>query len=188
MDSQDVDELFAWATAHNLNHVVVFHNQLQALLFEKCRELEPGDPHVRHTIELYRNLNAANALLLVVAYLEELLLLLWTRHLPRAELAESSSIDRYKPLFRKLGVDVGSTRCWITITDAVLVRHCILHANGRVSFMRNADAFQSCVARYADALSVHSDRLVVTPQFLRTVVQAVWDFREELLRRQSATS
>lgn len=76
--SQLEADLFRWMLNRNLNHIVLFHNGLQALLREKLNAPELLDePIARKTIELYDKMNSANSLLIALGFLEEMLVLFW---------------------------------------------------------------------------------------------------------------
>jgi hypothetical protein len=168
--------------SHNLNYLVAFHNDTQALLHEKRQIVATAKtPHVRHTLDQYRLITSANSLLLLLAYVEEMLLLLWRRTFPGHDLPKGTGVDRYKSLFPELGIQFEALTCWRILKDAICVRHCVLHANGRVSLMRNAEAVRACIARHSTELSVKQDRVVITPEFLRSAVDATWQLQETLL-------
>ena len=180
--SQLEADLFRWMLNHNLNHIVLFHNGLQALLREKLNTPDSlDDPVARTTIELYDKMNSANSLLIALGFLEEMLVLFWRRQLTGDTIPVGSSLDRYKPLLRKLGVNLGSLPCWAVLQDAVQIRHCLLHANGRVSLMRNADEIRACIRRSAGGLEEHLDRVTVTSVFLQQCVVAIRELRNEML-------
>ncbi len=185
--SQLEAELFRWMLNHNLNHIVLFHNGLQALLREKLNTPESlDDPVARTTIELYDKMNSANSLLIALGFLEEMLVLFSRRQLPGDTIPVGSSIDRYKPLLRKLGVDLGLLPCWAVLQDAVKIRRCLLHANGCVSLMRDADEIRACIRRYDGGLEEHLDRVTVTSVFLQKCVVAIRELRNEMLNGLTA--
>jgi hypothetical protein len=80
-----------------------------------------------------------------------------------------------------LGVDLGSLPCWTVLQDAVKIRHCLLHANGRVSLMRDAEEIRACIRRYDSGLEEHLDRVTVTSVFLQQCVVAIRELRNEML-------
>jgi len=180
-------DLFRWMLNHNLNHIVLFHNGLQALLREKLNAPESLDePIARNTIELYDKMNSANSLLIALGFLEEMLVLFWRRQLPGDVIPAGSSIDRYKPLLHKLGVELGVLACWAVLQDAVKIRHCLLHTNGRVSYMRDADEIRACIRRHHGGLEEHLDRVTVTSVFLQRCVVAIRELRDEMTKGLTA--
>lgn len=183
------DEFFAWALNHNVNHVVVFHNVLQSLLREKLRSPDAADdPVVPDTIQLYDKMNSANSLLLLLGLFEEILVLFWKRRRQGEPIPAGTSINRYKPLLRKLGLDLGAPRAWRVLRDAANIRHCLLHANGRVSLMKEPDRIRACMVRYPGGLEEHLDRVHVTSVFLRECVGAIRDPQSEMLNGLTAHS
>ena len=175
-------ELLQWMLTHNLNYLVEFHNDAQALLREKRRTgVVAKSPPARHAIDQYRLITSGNSLLLVLAYVEEMLLLFWRKTFIGQNLPNGTGVDRYKPLFAKLEIDLGGLSHWRILKDATSIRHCVLHANGRVSLMRRPEAIRACVARHGSELSIKQDRVVITPEFLRLAVNATWELQEALL-------
>ncbi len=182
MPSQLEAELFRWMLNHNLNHIVLFHNSLQSLLREKLNTPEVADdPVLRSTIELYDKMNSANSLLIALGFLEEMLVLFWQRRLSDKAIPRGSSIDRYKPLLHKLGLDLGLP-CWAVLQDAIKIRHCLLHANGHVSLMKNPGEIRACIKRHHDGLEEQLGRIVVTSIFLQRCVSAIRELRNEMLK------
>ena len=177
----DADEMLRWGLHHNLRYLVTFHNVVQELLREKREAPElQGEVRPKNVLELYEVLNTANMLLLALGHLEEMLILFWKRRMGTNRHPTGDGISRYKPLLDSLGVDVGRTPCWAVLQDAYRVRHCLLHANGRVSFMRESLSMRSCLARHTGALEERLDRLVVTPVFLQRCVVAIEDLRDAM--------
>lgn len=175
--------MFEWALDHNLNNLIQFHNVVRALLAEKINDDDGGIDHgVKHTLRRYQEVNAANALLLLIGYLEEMLLLLWRRtwSVPLPE--HHTSIDRYKPLLVEAGINLGTFADWVILKDAMRVRHCILHSNSRLSLLRDPDDMRGCLKRYPDGLTLQLDRVVVTSQFLKICVDATRNTRDSLVR------
>ena len=133
---------------------------------------------------LFDRMNAANSLLIGIAYVEELLILLWRWRFRSEPVPKGSSIKRYKPLLRALGLNAETLSCWATVQDAYKIRNCLLHANGRVSFMRDSEELRACIRRHQGALDERHDRVVVTSQFLRHFVHAARELRDRMLEAQ----
>jgi len=191
---------FRWGLQHNLNYYIRFHNVLKGYLGELRREPEiKDDSAALETLKLYENLNASNTLLLTLAYLEEMLILFWQRVFPTKPLPSGGKkrrgnrtgkstcgekryggIDRYKPMFNKLGLNLGTMESWSRLKDATRIRHCLLHTNGRLSLMRHPEKIQAIVDRN-EGLEVNLDRVRVTPVFLKSSVDALHQLREVML-------
>ena len=135
---QSEADFFGWMLKHNLDHIVRFHNGLQALLGEKLDAPKAvDDPMLRSTIELYDKMNSANSLLVALGFLEEMLVLFWRRQFPGEDIPNGrSSIERYQRLLDALGLNLGTMPAWSVLRDATKIRHCLLHANGRISLMK----------------------------------------------------
>ena len=185
-DPEQFDQdLTRWALRVNLDLVVQFHNTLQGLLSGAVNEAgEAVRQSERETIRRFDQMNAANSLLISLAYVEELLPIVWKRQRHGEPLPSGTSIRRYKPLFQDLGLNLRALACWQVLTDAYAVRHCVLHANGRISYMRDPSVILACVRRHRPDLSERQDRVVVSSGFLRKCVSAIRDFRDLLLDAQ----
>lgn len=61
------------------------------------------------------------------------------------------------------------------------MRNCLLHANGRISLMRDPDEMRACITRHPRALDVDLDRVRVTSVFLQRCVVAIRELREQML-------
>lgn len=71
--------------------------------------------------------------------------------------------------------------CCAYMLKATLVRHCLLHANGRLSFMISPPEHEirAIVQEYPGELFIrHKDRLVVDAGFVRRFVDEVRNFRD----------
>lgn len=180
-------DLFRWVSDFNLNHIVRFHNRVQALLEDSLPAAGSLDePIARPTIELYDKMNSANSLLIALAFLEEMLALFWRRRFPGVDIPERTTIDRYKPLLHDLRVDLGSSSCWAVVRDALTIRNCLLHANGRVSLTRRSVNIRPCIARYPGELEINLDRVRVTSFFLQRCIVAIRELREQMLNGLAA--
>lgn len=128
----------AWAEI-NLSHLVGFYKAVRALLKEKLQSPDIAkDPALKSTLGLYDVMNAGNTLLVALAWFEEMLYHVWKdRHPGKRPPKKGSMTERYKPLLKDLGVDLAGGTSWSVLKDAEKIRHCLLHANGRISLMRN---------------------------------------------------
>ena len=179
-------DIFHWALNYNLNYIVLFHNGVRALLKEKLQDPEwHEDRQVQDTLEHFDKMNSANSLLVTLAFLEEMLIICWRKKLPGDAQPKGSAIDRYKRLLKSLGRNPGALSCWATLQDSYKVRHCLLHANGRLSFMKQPAAMRSCIERNSEGLCEDLDRLVVNSFFLEQCVKAVGELRDEMLKALS---
>jgi hypothetical protein len=171
-------QLFKFAMAHNLSEIVRFNNFVRSNLAEHFRTKQ-GRAFEQSVLENYDNHLACNTFLMAYSYFEEYLFLVWKQRAKRTERARGFSIDRYEPVLKQLGVD-RKHPSWAFFEKATAVRHCLLHANGRLSFMKkpSKDQIRAIVRKYPDDLSVKGgDRLVVKVPFTRRVVDEIRAFQ-----------
>ena len=178
-------EFFRLMLSYNLDHIVRFHNSLQALLREKLNAEAADDPMLQSTIELYDKMNSANSLLTALGFLDEMLILFWRRCFPGVPIPASSKSrsmkKRYEDLWNQLGVHLETMPCWEVLRDAMKIRHCLLHANGRIEFMKDPNDIRACIKRYPNALDENLDRVIVTSHFLQRCVVAIRGLKDQML-------
>jgi hypothetical protein len=179
-------EFFRLMLSHNLNHIILFHNSLQALLRERLHADAATDPMLQRTITLYDKMNSANSLLIALGFLDEMLILFWRRCFPGKPIPAWTDKKRHERLWKELGLNLGKMPSWSTLQDARKIRHCLLHANGRISLMRNPKEIRACIKRYDTALEEHLDRVVVTSHFLQRCVVAIRELRDQMLKGLTA--
>jgi hypothetical protein len=103
----------------------------------------------------------------------------------RQEARGETSIIRYEPILKPLGIDLKGAN-WTFLKAATDIRHCLLHANGRVSMMTRppASRIAEIVAGNPAGLAVNLDRVVLKVDYLKAFVDEV---RELQLRIAPAT-
>ena len=137
------NQLIAWASMHNLNLLIGFHNYVRALFKGQLQELEKlenkdkeGKLSKNVLYDYDRNLHV-NTFLMMYSYLEEWLYLDWKVYAPNVKLVDrKGSIGRFMDVVKQLGVDL-SSKYWQVLKDAEEIRNCLLHANGRISLLTN---------------------------------------------------
>jgi len=183
--SQDsADFLHEWAAAHNLGEIVRFHNAVRACLAEKAAEFngdEVDDRVVRTTLENYKGELAKATFLMVYAYLEEDLYLLWQRHKKQVDRGKPKSIRRYEPVLEWLGFDLrhGS---WQFMLEAMDVRHSLIHANGRLDHARARQRLDDILAKYPGELSAVHSRLQMNAEYVSRFLGQVRALQDEVKR------
>src|SRR5664280_572612 len=164
--SVDFEDALRFVLNYNLNYLISFHNTMRSLLREKLGMLEAqNDPVIQTKIELYDKMNSANVLLLALGFLEEMMIIIWKRRFPEDSIPDGSSILRYKPLMKNLGLDLANMPCWNVLLDAYKVRNCLLHANGRIDLMKDPIEMRLCIKQHGDVLDKRLERVVVTSLF-----------------------
>jgi len=178
----DPEYAFRWMLDYNLKNLITFHNYMRSLLREKRNASDvQNDPASQFILEYYDKKNSVNTFLLAISFLEEMLILIWKRQMPNDPLPKGSSILRYEPLLKKLGLDLNNLPCWGVVKDAYLLRNCLLHANGRIHLMRNRAEIRSCIKRHEDVLDVKLEIIAISPLFLERCIYAIQELIEKML-------
>ena len=147
---------------------------------EKVSEFT-GDAIVKSNLENYAGYLATATFLMVYAYFEEDLYLLWKQYEKRVQRGKEKSIRRYQPVLSWLGFDLGHSS-WQFVLEATDVRHSLIHANGRLDHNRNRQRLDAIVIKYPGELSVMHSRLRVTPEFVNRLLGQVRSFQDETKR------
>lgn len=94
MTSNLENQLIAWASTHNLNWMIVFHNYVRGLFKDQIQELEKsGNKDTEYKLHKsafydYDRILNINTLLMMYSYLEEWLYHCWKTCSPRTDLVE----------------------------------------------------------------------------------------------------
>ena len=178
--------LFQWASTHNLNLIVNFHNELRRLLGRRVLDLSGAtniqksgvDAKVAKAIyEDFGRLIVNNTFLMMYSYLEEWLHLSWKDHAGNYPLPqnEKGSIRRYKAVLKnEFGLPL-SAGAWQVLMDAEKVRHCLLHANGRISLLAKSRDLENIVRKNSESLSIDQDRIRLGPTYVKKISEAIRD-------------
>lgn len=178
MNPTSLNEIFHSAMNHNLNEIVRFHREVRNDLKLRYQE-QPEDAYAVSVLKNYDDYLSANAFLMSYSHFEEYLYLIWKKFAPEHERKRNPSITRYEPVLEEIGIEKTS-EIWQFMVKATYVRHCMLHANGRLSFMVKPpeQEMRNIIAQFPEELSVnHGDRLVVGVEFLNRFVDAVRNFQ-----------
>jgi hypothetical protein len=169
-----------FAAEHNLGELIRFHNVVRGCLAEKATEYA-DDKIVKSSLDNYVQYLATVGFLMVYAYLEEYLCVMWRRIAPGAKKGRQLGIDKYEDGLKSCGFDL-QMPCWQFILKASKIRHCLLHANGRLDFMVRPPrlALEEIVCEYPGELDVQLDRLSVKANFTSRFVTEVRAFRTAL--------
>lgn len=171
-------EMFVYSTESNLNEIVHFHNFVQKQFENHSRSSINNNIEIA-VLDNYKKYLAINSFLMVYSYFEEYLCLLWRGYQQDVTLGRINSIKHYKPMLRNIGVNLGGSN-WGFLMEAVAIRNCLLHANGRVSFIKeetNRDKIRKIVRKYPGGLSIELlDSLTMNSDFVSKFVQQIRKF------------
>ena len=176
-DLSDPEQLAVWAMDVNLNEIIHFHNYIRGGLSSRAFQLK-DDAVARSALENYNAYLAANTFMMIYAYVEEFLYL---RSQPLEEVVQRKprdySITRYRPILDHLGVS-HTLPSWQFLVTARAIRHCLLHANGRVSHMTQyRSVVTDTVSQFKGELDIQHDRLRMNTEFVARMAVEVREFR-----------
>ncbi len=166
-------KLMVWPSTHNLNWLISFHKCVRGLLKDQLKELEAAktkdiesESH-KNALYDYDRMLHINTLLMMYSYLEEWLYHYWKTCVPSADLVSGEgSFGRFKNVAKQLGIDV-SSKLWQDIKNAEEIRNCLLHANGRISLLKEPQKVKAIIERENSGLKIINDRVVVTSDYLQ---------------------
>lgn len=89
-----------------------------------------------------------------------------------------SSLKRFQTAWqKKLGRSIGDVRPWSTLREAEKLRHCILHAAGRVALSRGEKDLEKIVAKEA-GVTIKEGRICISEVYLTKVANAISELIE----------
>ncbi len=166
------NQLMAWISTHNLNWLVGFHNYVRGLFKDQLHELESSENkdinYKLHKSALYDydRIHNINTLLMMYSYLEEWLYHCWKTYASNTDLADrEGSLGRFKNVAKQLGVDL-SSKLWQDLKNTEEVRNCLLHANGRISLLKDPQKIKTIIAKKKSGLEIEKDRIQISGEYL----------------------
>jgi len=167
------NQIIAWATNHNLTWLISFHNNVRTLLKNQLKDLEGNKTKAidnriaRDALYDYDRLLHINTFLMMYSYLEEWLYHYWHSYVPHAKLEDrEGSLGRFKNVAQLLGIDLCS-KLWQELRNAEELRNCLLHANGRISLLKNPNKIKSVIESKNSGLEIMNDRVVISGMYLQ---------------------
>lgn len=178
------NQLIAWASMHNLNYLIGFHNQVRDLFRGQFHDLQKSDikekdkNFYKSILQGYdRNLHI-NTFLMMYSYLEEWLYVVWKAYAPNVELQnKKGSIGRFRNIVKQLGVDLSSTY-WQVLMEAEEIRNCLLHANARISLLKDSNKVKYIIARKDSRLTIVKDKVVISGEYLQKLNENIADLMD----------
>lgn len=176
------NKLIVWASTHNLNWLINFHNHVRGLLKDQLKDLEAAKTkdienklHKQALYDYDRMLHI-NTLLMMYSYLEEWLYHCWKIYVPKKVglVKRKGSLGRFKKVAKQLGIDL-SSRLWEDLINAEEIRNCLLHANGRISLLKDPkkDKVKKIIERKNSGLEIIKDRIVISSDYLQRFNESI---------------
>ncbi|HPD61157.1 MAG TPA: hypothetical protein PKV48_05300 [Thermodesulfobacteriota bacterium] len=172
MEMNIKNQLMTWARTHNLNWLIGFHNYVRGLFRDQLQELEKCEikdvDYKLHKNALcdYDRIHNINILLMMYSYLEEWLYHCWKTYASNADLVDrEGSLGRFKNVAKQLGVDL-SSKLWQELKNTEELRNCLLHANGRVSLLKDPQKINTIIERKKSGLEIVQDRIQISGEYL----------------------
>ena len=194
------EDFLKFASTNNLNQIVHFHNHLKSLISEAVSEIDKliineEDVYERknllHAKNIYKNIfydMLRNTVFLqMFSQFEETCHHIWKKLSPNTKLERNHGITRYKPVFNEL-IDggVGKFSQWNLIREGEKLRHCLLHAYGRISLFKGKKEIKRIVNKYKGEITVKQDRIQIESEFLERFAQNLTETTSILLRRDES--
>jgi hypothetical protein len=186
------NQLLAWASMHNLNFLIGFHNYVRGLFKDQLQDLEKFDDKDKESklrknvlYDYDRNLHV-NTFLMMYSYFEEWLYLDWKAYAPNVTLdtQKKGSIGRFKDIVKQLGVDL-SSKYWEVLMDAEEIRNCLLHANGRISLLKDPQKVRRIIDKKGSSLEIVSDRVVISGEYLQMLNENITNIMDTINNSQT---
>jgi len=156
--------------------LVSFHNNIRELLKNQLKDFKDikttaiDEQIARNALYDYDRLLHINTLLMMYSFLEEWLYHYWHSYVPNIELEKrEGSIGRFKKVVQSLGIDLGS-KPWQELINAEELRNCLLHANGRISLLKDPKKqkeLQKIIENKNSGLEIMNDRVVISGIYLQ---------------------
>jgi hypothetical protein len=173
------NQLMAWASTHNLSWLIAFHNYVRALFKEQLQNLEKyetnalGNKLHKDALYHYDRILHINTFLMMYSYLEEFLFHYRKEYTPNVNLiVGKGSISRFKDVVKQLGVDL-SSKLWQELKNAEEIRNCLLHANGRISLLKNPKKVKTIIEKKDSSLVIDKDCVVISGTYLQRFNQHI---------------
>jgi len=167
------NKLMLWSSTHNLNWLISFHNYVRRFLKDQLKDLEAAKTksieNKLHKDALcdYDRMLHINTLLMMYSYLEEWLYYCWKTYVPNVALLNGEgSLGRFENVVKQLGIDLSST-LWQDLKNAEEIRNCLLHANGRISLLKNPQKVKTILKGRNSGLETIKDRIVISSDYLQ---------------------
>jgi len=117
----------------------------------------------------YQDIHIANSFLLTYSLMEE-----WFMIFRDRTQLNVHGLDRFRDGFRKfLNDESRFMSFWSEMSDFERIRHCQLHANGRIDLMKNPVPIESFLRAHPAFIKRINERLVLLPAFLARFVELV---------------
>ena len=175
-------DLRALAARHNLQRIINFYHVVRGCMREAIDTAEMDERDkilVEARCDDFEGALRINTFLMLYSHLEEWLALLTKKYgsahaLPRGASPTRSGLLRYKEVLRAVfDADTGGSE-WAFLVESQKIRHCLLHANGRIDLMNNASELERLAAKHA--LVVQNKRLALPTEFLSAFAKSAGRF------------
>ena len=182
-----------WAARHNLQRIINFYHVVRGCMREAIDTTAMGERD-RVLVEARRDdfegALRTNTFLMLYAHLEEWLALLTNKYgsghaLPRGAGSNRSGLLRYKEVLRVVFAVDSAGPDWAFLVESQKIRHCLLHANGRIDLMINTSELKRLAAKHA--LVVQHQRLTLPTEFLSAFAKSADRFVLVLLETTKAS-
>jgi hypothetical protein len=184
-------KLMAWASTHNLNWLVDFHNCLRGLFkkqlleFERSENTEIEKKFYKSALNDYDRILHINTFLMMYSYLEEWLYICRKTYAPEIALLNGKgSLKRFKNVIKELGLDL-SSKLWQDLANAEKIRDCLLHANGRLSMLKDPRKLRTIIESVNSGLLIRRDRVQISGEYLQRFNENITKLMSIMIKRNT---
>lgn len=183
------NQLMQWASTHNLNWLIGFHNSVRGLFKDqlqnlgKCENKDKENQLHRSALYDYDRLLHINTFLMMYSFLEEWLYHCWKTYVPNIDLVVGEgSIGRFRDVVKQLGVDL-SLKLWQDFKNDEEVRNCLLHANGRISLLKDSQKIRTISEKKSSGLKIVKDRVEISSKYLQRFNENISNMMDIMIKQ-----
>ncbi|KTD45507.1 hypothetical protein Lrub_2304 [Legionella rubrilucens] len=170
-----------WSQEVNLNNIVNFHNVTKALIEQEVnrlsllsqqeddpKELELQKKIFQSALHNYNEYLTDNVFLMMYSHVEE-----WLFIHADSDTDTGGSLERFERSLVMKGLNTSSSE-WQSLLRAEKIRNCLLHANGRLSFIKASD--KACITQIIGQsryFGSKNDRIIIKKHYLQYVKNQV---------------
>ncbi|MFC3908280.1 hypothetical protein ACFORL_04225 [Legionella dresdenensis] len=164
-----------WSQEVNLNNIVKFHNVTKALIEQEVKrlsllaqveedpkELELQEKIFQSALHNYNEYLTDNVFLMMYSHVEE-----WLFIHADSDTDHGGALERFERSLVMKGLNTSSSE-WQSLLKAEKIRNCLLHANGRLSFIKASD--KACVTQIIGQTKYFgskNDRIIIQKHYLQ---------------------
>lgn len=187
MEMNIKNQLMTWASTHNLNWLIGFHNYVRSLFKDELQNLDEcknkENELNKAALYNYDRMLHINTLLMMFSYLEEWLYHCWKLYAPNIDLVDrEGSLGRFKSVAKQLGLNL-SSKLWQDLKNVEEIRNCLLHANGRISLLKDPQKIKTIIEKKHSGLEIEKDYVRISGEYLKSFNKNISEIMDIMINR-----